>query len=75
MTVVVVSDNPAFLSTFAEWSIKGRLLVWSTWLLVATCLPREDLVHLISSHWTFSMTNAIMLNVDVSSIDLRFVIM
>ncbi|KAG7162376.1 putative olfactory ionotropic receptor IR4-like 9 [Homarus americanus] len=30
VTVVVVSDDPAFLAAFAEWSLKGRLLVWST---------------------------------------------
>ncbi|XP_042231757.1 ionotropic receptor 93a-like [Homarus americanus] len=33
--VVVISHDPVFLDTFAEWSLKGRLLVWATKLLVA----------------------------------------
>ncbi|KAK3892962.1 hypothetical protein Pcinc_003141 [Petrolisthes cinctipes] len=71
VTVVVVSDDLTFLTTFAEWSLKSRLLVWSTRLLVITRLPREDLVLILSSRWTFSMTNAMMLNVDQSSPSLR----
>ncbi|KAK4313261.1 hypothetical protein Pmani_015377 [Petrolisthes manimaculis] len=69
--VVLVSDDLAFLSNFAKLSLNGRLLVWSTKLLVVTRLPREDLVLILSSHWTFSMTNAMMLNVDQRSDSLR----
>nr|XP_045604123.1 uncharacterized protein LOC123762005 [Procambarus clarkii] len=36
VTVVVVSDDLAFLAAFAQWSLKGRLLVSSTRLLVLT---------------------------------------
>ncbi|KAK4327277.1 hypothetical protein Pmani_002218 [Petrolisthes manimaculis] len=70
--VVVVSDDQEFLATFAEWSLKGRLLVWSTRLLVVTRLPREDLVILLSSLWTFSMTNAMVLKAEQSSHSLSF---
>ncbi|KAK3885058.1 hypothetical protein Pcinc_010712 [Petrolisthes cinctipes] len=72
VVVVVVSDDQTFLATFAEWSLKGRLLVWSTRLLVVTRLPREDLVIILSSLRTFSMTNAMMLNAEQSSHSLRF---
>nr|XP_045586334.1 uncharacterized protein LOC123748188 [Procambarus clarkii] len=63
-TVVVVSDDLAFLATFAQWSLKGRLLVWSTRLLVVTRLPLHHLQVLVSSHWTFSMMNAMLLVLD-----------
>ncbi|XP_042233812.1 uncharacterized protein LOC121874001 [Homarus americanus] len=61
VTVVVVSDDPAFLAAFAELSLKGRLLVWSTRLLVVTRLPLLDLQHL---HKLLSMTNSMLLIVD-----------
>ncbi|KAG7162342.1 Glutamate receptor-like 27, partial [Homarus americanus] len=61
VTVVVVSDDPAFLAAFAEWSLKGRLLVWSTRLLVVTRRPLPELHHL---HKLLSMTNSILLVVD-----------
>nr|XP_053641793.1 uncharacterized protein LOC128695317 [Cherax quadricarinatus] len=60
MTVVVVSDNKDFLTTFAECSLKGRLLVWSTRLLAVTRLPLPQLQQLLSAHWTFSMMNAML---------------
>ncbi|XP_071526999.1 probable glutamate receptor [Panulirus ornatus] len=58
VTVVVVSDDPAFLAAFAHWSLKGRLLVWSTRLLVLTRLPLQQLQKL---HRTVSMMNAMLL--------------
>nr|XP_053641794.1 uncharacterized protein LOC128695318 [Cherax quadricarinatus] len=61
MTVVVVSDNKDFLATFAECSLKGRLLVWSTRLLAVTRLPLPQLQQLMSTHWTFSMMNAMLI--------------
>ncbi|KAG7156238.1 putative olfactory ionotropic receptor IR4-like 16, partial [Homarus americanus] len=57
VTVVVVSDDPAFLATFAEWSLKGHLLVWSTRLLAVTHLPLPDLRYI---HRTFSRMNAMV---------------
>ncbi|XP_071524499.1 probable glutamate receptor [Panulirus ornatus] len=58
VTVVVVSDDPAFLAAFAEWSLKGRLLVWSTRLLVVTRLPLPELQDL---HGVLSSRNAMLL--------------
>ncbi|XP_047483147.1 uncharacterized protein LOC125035052 [Penaeus chinensis] len=58
VNVVVLSDDPAFLASFAESSLRGRLLVWATRLLVVTRLPLHELRRLLSSSWTFSMMNA-----------------
>ncbi|ROT70074.1 olfactory ionotropic receptor IR4 [Penaeus vannamei] len=43
VSVVVLSDDPAFLASFAESSLRGRLLVWATRLLVVTRLPLQEL--------------------------------
>nr|XP_045593546.1 uncharacterized protein LOC123755110 [Procambarus clarkii] len=61
VTVVVVSDDLAFLAAFAQWSLKGRLLVWSTRLLAVTRLP---LRHLQVLHGTYSKTNSMLLIVE-----------
>ncbi|XP_069951455.1 ionotropic receptor 93a-like [Cherax quadricarinatus] len=61
VTVVVVSDDITFLTDFAECSLEGRLLVWSTRLLAVTRLPLLQLQQLMRSHWTFSMMNAVFL--------------
>nr|XP_045600082.1 probable glutamate receptor [Procambarus clarkii] len=58
VTVVVVSDDLTFLATFAQWSLKGRLLVWSTRLLVVTRLPLHHLHHL---HTLLSNTNSMLI--------------
>nr|XP_045600088.1 probable glutamate receptor [Procambarus clarkii] len=68
-TVVVISDDLAFLATFVKWSLKGRLLVWSTRLLVVTRLSLHHLHH----HYTaFSKMNAMLLIIhdddDIASI-------
>ncbi|XP_069190872.1 uncharacterized protein [Procambarus clarkii] len=61
VTVVVVSDDLTFLATFAQWSLKGRLLVWSTRLLVVTRLPLHHLQQVLSNNYTFLMMNAMLL--------------
>lgn len=67
-TVVVVSHNPVFLVAFAERSLRGRLLVWATRLVVVTRLPLSEIRTLLPAQWTFSMMNTIFLNTkDVSS--------
>ncbi|XP_053655872.1 ionotropic receptor 93a-like [Cherax quadricarinatus] len=68
--MVVVSQDPVFLATFAEISLKKRLLVWDTKLLVLTCLSLTQLHTLISSYWTFTMMNTVFLNVE-SRLNLR----
>ncbi|KAG7162365.1 Ionotropic receptor 93a-like 15 [Homarus americanus] len=67
VTVVVVSDNPAFLTAFAEGSLKGRLLVWATRLLVITRLSSKGIRLLLTSHWTFSMMNTMVMNTQDAS--------
>ncbi|KAG7178056.1 Ionotropic receptor 21a-like 8, partial [Homarus americanus] len=64
MTVVVVSNRAAFLTAFAEWSLKSRLLVWATRLLAVTQLALPELQHLVTSHWTFTMMNTMFLNLE-----------
>ncbi|XP_071527034.1 LOW QUALITY PROTEIN: ionotropic receptor 21a-like [Panulirus ornatus] len=70
--VVVVSHDPAFLVAFAESSLKGRLLVWATRLLVVTSLTLSQLYTLLPAHWTFSMMNTIFLNLEGTSSNLRY---
>ena len=57
-----MSYDPAFLAAFAEWSLRGRLLVWATKLLVVTRLAIRHLETLLPAYWTFSMMNAVFLN-------------
>nr|XP_045624244.1 uncharacterized protein LOC123774158 [Procambarus clarkii] len=57
-TVSVISDDLAFLSAFFKWSLKSRLLVWSTRLLVVT---RLTLHHLQSHYAALSKMNAMLL--------------
>ncbi|XP_069939228.1 uncharacterized protein [Cherax quadricarinatus] len=57
-TIIVISDDPAFLSAFVERSLKGRLLVWSTRLLAVTRLPLSQLQLLYTA---FSKMNAMLL--------------
>ncbi|XP_071540574.1 probable glutamate receptor isoform X2 [Panulirus ornatus] len=63
VTLVVVSDDPAFLTASAEWSLKGRLLTWSNKLLAVTRRPLQDLPHLYTS---FSMMNSMLIIVNAS---------
>ncbi|XP_050714156.1 glutamate receptor ionotropic, delta-1-like [Eriocheir sinensis] len=58
VVVVVVSDDLPFLSVFAEWSLKGRLLVWSTRLLVLTRLLPQRVPFL---HKALSFSNSLLL--------------
>ncbi|XP_045604507.2 probable glutamate receptor, partial [Procambarus clarkii] len=67
-TLVVVSDDLVFLSTFAQWSLKGRLLVWSTRLLVVTRLP---LHHLQVLHGLLSITNSMLLIFQETQVGVR----
>ncbi|XP_045111736.1 glutamate receptor 2-like [Portunus trituberculatus] len=69
---VVVSQEPEFLTAFAEWSLKGRLLVWSTRLVVVTRLLLPQLQALLPTYWTFSMMNTVFLNVEKKSSIITF---
>nr|XP_045593542.1 uncharacterized protein LOC123755105 [Procambarus clarkii] len=61
VTVVVVSDDLAFLAAFAQWSLKGRLVGPSTRLLAVT---NASLVNNPDLSRTYSKMNAVMLAVD-----------
>ncbi|XP_069939959.1 probable glutamate receptor [Cherax quadricarinatus] len=66
--IVVISDDPAFLAAFFEWSLKVRLLVWSTRLLAVTRLRLPQL----QLHYTsFSKMNAILLIINGKSTNIR----
>ncbi|XP_071540846.1 probable glutamate receptor [Panulirus ornatus] len=68
VTLVVVSDDPAFLAASAEWSLKGRLLTWPNKLLAVTRRPLQDLPHLYTS---FSMMNAMLITLDATGTSTR----
>lgn len=65
--VVVVSHDAAFLADFAEWSLRGRLLVWSTRLVVVTHLAFPQLRVLLPNYWTLAMMNTLVLSVEDKS--------
>ncbi|XP_063875821.1 uncharacterized protein LOC135108590 [Scylla paramamosain] len=61
VTVVVVSDNFAFLAAFAEASDNSRLMVWETRLLVVTRLDMTRIQTMLQDYWIFSMMNTMFL--------------
>nr|XP_045603407.1 uncharacterized protein LOC123761424 [Procambarus clarkii] len=63
VTVVVVSDDLAFLAAFAQWSLNEHLLVWSTRLLVVTGRPLQ---HLQVLHRLLFITNSMLLIIEDS---------
>nr|XP_045603409.1 uncharacterized protein LOC123761426 [Procambarus clarkii] len=63
VTVVVVSDDLAFLAAFAQWSLNEHLLVWSTRLLVVTGRPLQQLQVL---HRLLFITNSMLLIIEDS---------
>lgn len=64
VTVLVVSDDPAFITTWARVADEGRLLVWTTKVLVVTRLPRLSLHPLMSSHWALANMNVMVVNAE-----------
>ncbi|XP_045127229.1 ionotropic receptor 21a-like isoform X2 [Portunus trituberculatus] len=64
VAVLVVSIHPSFLLAFAKESREARLLVWKTRLLVVTSLTSYKAHDLLRRHWTFSMMNTVLLNLD-----------
>ncbi|KAG7168009.1 putative Glutamate receptor ionotropic, delta-1-like 42 [Homarus americanus] len=61
VSVVAVSDDPSFWASFGYWSVRGRLLVWQTRMVVVTRLPLPELQALVNTSWTFTMMNTLML--------------
>ncbi|XP_063601689.1 uncharacterized protein LOC134777767 [Penaeus indicus] len=62
--VVVASEERRFLAAFAEASLRCRLLRWDTRLLLVTRLGPQELRALMSDHWTFSMMNVMLINME-----------
>ncbi|KAK4309439.1 hypothetical protein Pmani_018936 [Petrolisthes manimaculis] len=58
MTVMLASDDANFLSTFSDLALNGRLLMWSTRILLLTRLPLHRLDHLRN---TLAITNSMLL--------------
>nr|XP_053636403.1 probable glutamate receptor [Cherax quadricarinatus] len=56
-TIVVISDEATFLAAFVKWSVKGRLMVWSTRLLILT---HSRLMELQDLHTTLSNLNSML---------------
>ncbi|KAK4300810.1 hypothetical protein Pmani_027012 [Petrolisthes manimaculis] len=52
------------LSTTVAKVRQVRMLVWETRLLLVTRLPRATVDSLLISHWTFTMMNTILANLD-----------
>lgn len=67
VVVIVVSDDYDFLATFAQWSLKLRLLAGSTRMLLLTKLPFYRVEKLLGSYWTLSMMNAMLINQEEES--------
>ncbi|XP_064101701.1 ionotropic receptor 93a-like [Macrobrachium nipponense] len=67
LLVVYLDDDEHFLEVFAEGSLRGRLLVWASRLLVITRLSFLRLRSLLANYWTFSMMNAVMMNLEGNS--------
>ncbi|XP_069945066.1 uncharacterized protein [Cherax quadricarinatus] len=67
ITIVVISDEATFLAAFVKWSVKGRLMVWSTRLLILT---HSRLMELQDLHTTLSNLNSmlVIINNDTTNI-------
>ena len=61
VVVVVVTDDPALLAAFAQQAREGRLLVWSTRLIVVT---RREPHRYHPLHQLLALTNSLLLLVD-----------
>ncbi|XP_071528798.1 ionotropic receptor 93a-like isoform X2 [Panulirus ornatus] len=64
VVVVVMSQEARFLASLGEWSVKERLLLSWTRLLVVTSLAIRHLRALMTAHWTFSMMDTMFINVE-----------
>ncbi|XP_069957610.1 glutamate receptor ionotropic, kainate 2-like [Cherax quadricarinatus] len=64
VTMLLASDDIVFLSAFAEVSLKDRLFVWSTRVLMVTYLPLHNLKNM---HKVLSSRNAVLLTLHNST--------
>ncbi|XP_064118708.1 ionotropic receptor 93a-like isoform X2 [Macrobrachium nipponense] len=62
--VVVTSSNSSFLTSFSNWSLSKRLVGPETKLLAVTRTNQANINQILRSSWTFSMMNAMVLNLE-----------
>ncbi|XP_069945071.1 probable glutamate receptor [Cherax quadricarinatus] len=67
-TIVVISDEATFLAAFVKWSVKGRLMVWSTRLLILT---HSRLMELQDLHTTLSNLNSMLVIINDDTTNIR----
>nr|XP_053643697.1 LOW QUALITY PROTEIN: phosphatidylinositol 4-phosphate 3-kinase C2 domain-containing subunit beta-like [Cherax quadricarinatus] len=67
-TIVVISDEATFLAAFVKWSVKGRLMVWSTRLLILT---HSRLMELQDLHTTLSNFNSMLVIINNDTTNIR----
>ncbi|XP_064116330.1 ionotropic receptor 93a-like [Macrobrachium nipponense] len=65
-----MSNSLPFLREFGDASLRGRLLIWPTRLLVVSTIPTHHLRDLFASYWTFSMMNAMVLTTQKKKYDI-----
>ena len=64
--VILISEDYTYLEALGEASLKARLLVWETRLIVITSLSLNQVESLMISSWTFSHMNSILVNFEKS---------
>ncbi|KAK8397321.1 hypothetical protein O3P69_004784 [Scylla paramamosain] len=64
VVVVVAGEDIPFLGAFCESSLSSRLLVRGTRLVVLTSLSAPRLHALLHAHWTLSMMDALLINLE-----------
>ncbi|KAK7082756.1 hypothetical protein SK128_001376 [Halocaridina rubra] len=62
VTVVVASNNYDFLDIFTDVCDEGRLLVWSTRLLIMGAFSKDDLQKLTETKWVLTMMNSMVVH-------------
>ncbi|XP_064101804.1 glutamate receptor-like [Macrobrachium nipponense] len=74
VVVIVLSDDPVFLTALAKVGLKARLVGWPTKMLVVTRLEPASLTYLISQHWIYSLMSTMFVNLEVKGVSYRWVI-
>ncbi|KAK7085878.1 hypothetical protein SK128_006581, partial [Halocaridina rubra] len=67
IAMVVCSLNTEFLEAYAEWANLTRIMPWEIKTIILTHLENSEVNEIMSNHWTFSMMNIMLVNVQSSS--------
>ncbi|XP_076058553.1 ionotropic receptor 93a-like [Oratosquilla oratoria] len=62
LTVGVVTEDLRFLEWLARAIQKGRLLVWTTSMVVLSRIQHSELLRLLRGPWTYSMMRTVFVN-------------